>query len=165
MHAAKHHKCKCIIDIITSLAIFFAQSPKRSSQLDDMVKVLELPSLSMVIPGDTWWLSILRSISCVLHHYKAIVVAQENIAHIESGETSAKAKGYRAVLLSFETLFLLLVRQKILEPLDRLNLGLQTSCMDAIDSLVVSRSTIRIVRAIDIEAVALCKDLEEGELK
>ena len=39
--------------------------------------------------------------------------------------------------------------------------------MGAIGSLVVSKSTIRIVRAIDIfqDAVALCKDLEEGELK
>ena len=42
--------------------------------------------------------------------------------------------------------------------------------MGAIDSLVMSKSTIRIVRAIDTdrifqEAVALCKDLEEGGLK
>ena len=76
----------------------------------------------MVIPGDTQWLSTLRSISRVLHHYKAIVVALENIAQIESGETSAKAEGYRTFLLSFESLFLLLVIQEILEPLDRLNL-------------------------------------------
>ena len=79
-------------------------------------------------------------------------------------------QGYWAFLLSFESLFLLLVIQEILEPLDRLNLGLQASCMGAIDSLVVSKSTIRIVRAIDVDrifqqAIALCKDLEEGELK
>ena len=132
-----------------------------------MAKLLELPSLSL---GDTRWLSILRSISRVLHHYKAIVVALENTAQTESGETSAKAEGYRAFLLSFESLFLLVVIQEILEPLDRLNLGLQASCMGAVDSLVVSKSTIKIVRANDIdrifqEAVALCKDLEEGELK
>ena len=88
-----------------------------------MAKLLELPSLSMVIPGDTRWLSILRSISRVLHLYKAIVVALENVAQIESGETSAKAEGCRAFLLSFESLFLLLVINRMLEPLDRLNLG------------------------------------------
>ena len=62
-----------------------------------------------------------------------------------------------------------MVIQQILEPLDRLNLGLQASCMGAIDSLAVSKSTIRIVRAVSVnkifqEAVALCEDLEKGDM-
>jgi hypothetical protein len=65
----------------------------------------------------------------------------------------ARAEGYRAFLLSFESLFFILVIQEILEPLDRLNLGLQASCMGAIDSLVVSKSTIRIVCAIDVDNI------------
>ena len=58
---------------------FFHYSPKRSENLKEVQRVLNLPELKIVKPSDTRWLAHERCVKAVKANYAAIVITLENI--------------------------------------------------------------------------------------
>ena len=61
------------------LGKFFHYSPKRSENLREVQRVLNLPELKTVKPSDTRWLAHERCVKAVKANYAAIVIILENI--------------------------------------------------------------------------------------
>ena len=70
---------KQVYTMLTSLWKFFHYSSKRTVQLKEMQRVIDLPELKVVKPSDTRWLSHERCVKVVKESYSALVCALDNI--------------------------------------------------------------------------------------
>ena len=80
VQAATHTEGIKHVDItLITLWKFFHCSPKRSENLKEVQRVLNLPELKIVKPSDTRWLAYEGCIKAVKANYTVIVITLENI--------------------------------------------------------------------------------------
>ncbi len=106
---------------------FFHYSPKRSENLKEVQRVLNLPELKIVEPSDTRWLAHERCVKAVKANYAAIVITLENI-YKQSHEP--EALGISKALSKESTLSAIFLLDLVLPLVFKLSKCLQTEKLD-----------------------------------
>ena len=136
LQAANHTEEIKHVDItLITLWKFFHYSPKRSENLEEVQRVLNLPELKIVKPSDTRWLPHERCVKAVKANYAAIVITLENI-YDQSHEP--EALGISKALSKESTLSAIFLLDFVLPLVFKLSKCLQTEKLDLsiISSLV-----------------------------
>ena len=136
VQAANHTEgIKHVYITLITLWKFFHCSPKRSENLKEVQRLLNLPELKIVKPSDTRWLAHERCVKAVKVNYAAIVITLQNI-HEQSHEP--EALGISKALSKESTLSAMFLLDFVLPLVIKLSKCLQTEKLDLsiISSLV-----------------------------